>query len=339
MILDINSLKYLQLSNGEIKENIYLNFMLDNNNLPFEIYENGPKININNNDLSNLIILKKEHKYDFKYYPYNNELIINFLDFPSNKIFNKTFYAFDSHNFFINYNIMDTINNNIVSLFFDINGKIKIDGYFSNDIIFDNTLEDYEISTEEKYINIKKNVNFYYLNINIHIYSIYKNNFKIHEINEIITNNQINSKYNLLQNKNILFFIDNEIKEKYFIFESFILLSINSPKNTIKLINYKLLIIKSHNFLISKLFEINGIFISVEEDIFFSIRLVPEKISKNINNNIPTIYSNIINQNKEYIIEYIHETDYKLLFYNKINEVENNLEIYYLNNINSILDD
>ena len=43
VISDINSLKYLQLSIGEIKENIYLNFMLDNNNSPFEIYENGQK--------------------------------------------------------------------------------------------------------------------------------------------------------------------------------------------------------------------------------------------------------------------------------------------------------
>ena len=41
MISDIDSLKNLQLSIPDIKENICLNFMLDNNNIsPFEIYEN-----------------------------------------------------------------------------------------------------------------------------------------------------------------------------------------------------------------------------------------------------------------------------------------------------------
>lgn len=107
MISD-NSLKNLQLSIPDFKENICLNFMLDNNNVSaFEIYENEKKININNNDLSNLIILKKGNKYYFKYNPYNDGLIINFLDCSLNKIFNKTFYAFDSHSFFINYNILD----------------------------------------------------------------------------------------------------------------------------------------------------------------------------------------------------------------------------------------
>ena len=297
------------------------------------------KIDFDEDLLSNIINLKKNNKYKFKYYPDNNELIINFFDFSSNDIFNKTYYSMEMNNLYINYNLLNTKINDNITLFFDINGAIKINGYFSNEIIFDNSLTQIDIETKEKYINIKANKLYNYLNINIFSLTLDRNDFKIYQINEIITINQINSKYNLEKGKNILLIINSEMKSNYSRFNSFTLLSIKNPKNVLKLMNSEGLIIDSNNFLITNILYIKGIFISIKEDDIFEINLIPEKVSKNIEMNVPSFYSNIIRQNKKWKIDYFYQKDYNLLFYQAITNIDNSLQIYQLNNENNILED
>ena len=128
------------------------------------------------------------------------------------------------------------------------------------------------------------------------------------------------------------------MKQKYLIFESFILLLNNNLKNTIKVINSDGIITKINNFYITRLIEIRSIFISVEEEAIFEMKLIPEKISKYIYNDIPTINANIIKQNNKRTIEYIYQTDNTFAFYQTINNNDNNSQIYQLNNTNFNLD-
>ena len=343
-IENISSEKNLYLSIPEIKENINLNIFLINNNCSaFEIYENHEKIKCDD-ELSSSIILQKNKKYYFKYYPFNNnELIINFLSLSSNDFLDKFLYSFDSKNLYINYNIENIDYNNSIGLFYDINGKIKIEGFFSNisivNNISSNLSEKYDISIEEKYFYIQNNYNTSYLNLNLYFYYMNIYDFKIYSLNEKITINKINFKYNLKRNKNVLFVFYSELIRKYLIFNSFILISINNTKNTIKLTDSNNNIISYKNFALTNLVKTKEIFILVEEDDIFEIRLIPEKISKYIKSNNPTIYSNIMRQDNKFEIEYIYQEDYNLLFYNYMNKPNNELQIYQLNNSIFNIDD
>jgi len=341
IIPDIEPTKNIMLSVPDLQENVYISFILYNNtdNTMLEIYENGNKINFIDDESFNLIILKSNNKYEFKYYPYENELIINFISVSYNNIFEKPFYLFDSHNFYINYNLLNKNKNENISIFFDISGKIKIEGYFSGDEKFDNTLSEFILDTKEKYINIENKLNNNFLNIKIYADLMYKYDFKIYELKDIIIISQINYKYNLKKGQNILFIIDYDLKQKYLAFESFILLSINNPKNIFKIIESNGLILKANNFYISKLLEVTGVFISISENDIFEMKMIPEKISKKIFNNIQTIDSNIKKQNNKLNIEYIYQQDYNSLFYQRINDFDNNLQIYQLKNSNFNLED
>ena len=288
----------------EIKEDINMNLMLINNACSaLEIFENEQKI-ICNGELPTIINLKKNYKYKLKYYPYdNNELIINFINIIYNDFFSKNFYALSSSNIYINYDLNNQ--NDIISYFIDAKGKIKIKGYFSNSNLLNSNLERYDINTEKKYFEIKKNNQANYLNLNIYFYYTQSHDFNIIKINEIINITQINSKFNLVKGKNILFNFDYDaIKVKYLKFNSFILLSIYNSKNIIKFVNIDDSIISSNNYLIVSPIDIENIFIYVEENDIFEIRLIPEEISKIISNNDPTIISNIFKQNKIWNIEY-----------------------------------
>lgn len=334
----------IYLSLPEIKENMNLIIFLINNNCSaFEIYENNEKIKCED-ELPSSIILQKNNKYYFKYYPYdNNELIINFLSYSSNNFLNKFLYAFDSKKLYINYNIQNIDYNNNIGLLFDINGKIKIEGFFSNfsnfNRISSNLSEQNDINIEEKYLFIQNNYSSAYLNFNIYFYYMNIYDFKIYSFNEKITIDKIYFKYNLTKNKNILFEFTSELIKKYLKFNSFISISINNTKNTIKLIDINNNIISYKNFVLTNLIKTKEIFILVEEDDIFEIRLIPEKISKYIKSNNPAIYSNIIRQDYKYEIEYIYQEDYNFLFYNSINDPNNESQIYQLNdNIFNIAD-
>ena len=336
-ISDLTASKEIIFSLPDIKENIYVNLMIGNNNYSaLKIYENNIELDLKEYELSNLILLDKNNKYYFKYILKDNELIINFFDYFSNDLFAKSFYLLDDHNLYINYNISNK--NDIYSLFFDINGKIKIVGYYSNNSIFNNEFTKFEININEKYITLNKTRNLKYLNIKIYSYLMESYDFNIYKLNEIITITQLNYKYNLKKDQNILFIFDSEIKDKYSIFNSFIKLSINNIKNTLKIINSDENIIKSKNFFILNLLDIRGIFIVVNEEDIFEISLIPETISKYIYKDIQTGNINIIEQNNELNIEYVYNTNEFSLFYQNINDKDNNLKIYYLNNNNFNLD-
>ena len=326
---DINSEKNIILSIEEIKENINLNIMLNNNNCSvFEIYENNQKIECND-ELPNIIILKKKNNYEFKYYPYNNnELIVNFISPNPNEFLYKTFYSLDSQNFYINYNINNN-EKNISSLFFDIKGKIKIEAYFSNETNFDNDLDEYDIITDKNYFYVNNDYNTNYINIRFNIYYTDSNDFIINEVDEVIEVFELNSKYNISKGKNILFDLSSD-KSKFSQFESYILLILNNPNNYFKLITSDYNIITSNNYLLEMSSNIEGVFILVNEDDIFEIKLIPEKIGKYIDFNLPTTNWNIFTQNKEWVIEYIYPTDSDILFYENNNDINNDMEIYQL---------
>ena len=83
----------------------------------FEIYEDNNKINYEKNNL----ILEKDKEYFFKYYPNQNELIINFIPIYSNKFLEKQLYIINEQNIFINYNIESISNNQSLGLFLEFN--------------------------------------------------------------------------------------------------------------------------------------------------------------------------------------------------------------------------
>ena len=304
----------------------------DNNFSSFEIYENNIKIEYYN-ESSNLIILKKNNIYNFKYFPFNNnQLILNLFSITSNDFFYKSLYGFDSQNIQLNYYIEKIKLNDTIGLFFDIFGRIKIEGLLTNHSNFNNLSSNYDINSNEKFINIRKNINTSYLNIKITIYNINSNEFKIFKFHDIIVVSKINSKYNLSKGKNLLLLFDSELKRKSSSFESLILLSIRNTKNLIKLIDSREEIIISKTFLISYMIKLKYVFLEVKENDILEIQLISEKLSKDINYNIPNFGSNIIRQEKKFIIEYIHPTDYNLLFIEPINNINNNLKIFQLNN-------
>ena len=329
---DINSDKNIIFSIEEIKENINLNIMLINNDCSvFEIYENNHKIECNN-ELPNIIILKKNNKYEFIYYPYGkNELIINFINQNSNEFLNKTFFTLDSQKFYINYNINDNKNEkDNFSLYFEIKGKIELNAYFSNEIEFNNNLDTYNINTEKNFLNIKNELNTKYININLNVYYTYSYDFIITEIDEIIEVIELNVKYNISKGKNILFDFSSE-KSNFVKFNSYILFILYNPNNIIKLRTSNDNIITNNNYLLEILSNVENIFISGNEEDIFEIRLIPETIGKNIDFNLPIINSNIFEQNKEWIIEYIYPMDSDILFYKSINDKNDDMEIYQLN--------
>ena len=330
-IEDIESSKFMTFSIPKIEENTFINIMINNKICSlFEIYENNNKIKCDDN-IDNQILLIKGNRYDFKYYPYNNELAIHFFNDYSNNFLNKFLYTFNSQTLYIIYNLKDKNISDNLTLFIDINGGISIAGYFSNNSIFNNNIEEYPINSQEKFINIKNDKSSYYLNLKINIYWMNIYGLKIYDINEMIVINKINFKFNLVKGKNVFFNIDTEIREKYLKFESLILLSTNNEKNTIKLIESENTIKTSKNFLIINLLNIKGIFIFVEETDELEFRLIPEKISKIIYNNIPTIESNLIQQNNLMTMEYIYSTDYNFIFYEALNNIYNGSQIYILN--------
>ena len=328
---DINAEKNIILSVGEIEENINLNIMLNNNNCSvFEIYENNQKIECND-ELPNIIMLKKNKKYEFKYYPYNNnELIVNFISPNPNEFLYKILYSLDSQNFYINYHINYNNEKNISSLFFDIKGKIKIEAYFSNETIFNNDLDTYDIISDKNYFYVNNDYNTNYINIHLNIYYTDSNDLIINEVDEVIEVSELNTKYNISKGKNILFDLSSD-KSKFSQFESYILLILNNPNNYFKLITSDYNIITSNNYLLEMSSNVESVFIAVNEDDIFEIKLIPEKIGKYVDFNLPTINGNIFTQNKEWVVEYIYPTDSDILFYENNNDINNDMEIYQLN--------
>ena len=321
---NISSRSNIMLSIPPISDYIYVNLLIKNNSCSLlEIYKDNKKVDCNN-ELPDLFILDKNCKYYFRYYPENkNELFINFKNVYLNDFLEKTLYILNNKNLYFNY----IMTNNITALFFDLNGKIKIEGHFSNNEIYDNNSSSYIINTNEKYFMVNKNNKYRFLNIKLYIYYKYLNEFKIYEIHEIINISKINNSYNIKKGKNILFVFDSNIINKYLIFDSFILLSIKNQNNIIKIINYDNYIITSKNILFSSLFNIKGIFIYSNEDDIFEIQLIPEKISKNIDEDISLIENNIFIENKKISFEYIHNDDSRLLFYSSLFD-NNNLKLY-----------
>ena len=88
-------------------------------------------------------------------------------------------------------------------------------------------------------------------------------------------------------------------------------------------------IVSSKNYIITKLFDIKGIFIKTNIDDIFMIKIIPEEVSKYITEESDTDFGNTFIDNKKYSIEFIRNYEESYIFYNSIST---NLKIYQLNN-------
>ena len=334
LIEDFPSEKSLSFKLPKNEEDIYINILMynyDNNNNDknissiFKIYKNNNIINYE----KSLLILEKDNDYSFKYYPSNNELIINFIDIYSNKFLEKLLYTFDGQNFYFNYNI-ELINNNqtYFGLFFDINEDINVKGYLSDYIEFQDNVYNYLINTKDKFFISEKDNQFNYCNLNVYIDLGYTSNFKIYEINDVITINKLNFKYKINKWKNYVFLLDEILVKNYAKFETYTFISINNDNNYLKLILSNGEIITTKNNLFLKLYEIKGIFIKVFEDDIFEMSLIPEEVSKYINENSLTFYDFIFFENKKFSIDFYYNKEKSFMYYNSLS---NNMKIYELN--------
>jgi len=317
----------------KIEEDIYINIIIndfgftENKNISsiFEVYKDKKSINYEKNNL----ILEKDKEYYFKYYPNQYELIINFIPIYSNKFLEKKFYFINEQNISINYNIESINNNQVFGLFFDFNGVINIKGYFSNISENQDNFKDYTLNSNNKYCILTKNNRFKYFKLDINVNSGLTSEFIIYDIKEVIIINKINSIYNINKTKNYILFLDEITQKNYAKFESYILISINNHNNILKLLLSNGNIISSKNYILIKLFDIKGIFIKANEDDIFMIKIIPEEVSKYINEESSTYFGNTFIDDKKYSIEFIHTNEELYAFYNTIST---NLKIYELNN-------
>ena len=313
----------------KIGENIYINIIIndygnsENKNISsiFEIYKEQNKINYTNNYL----ILEKGNEYYFKYFPGQYELIINFTPIYNNKFLEKQFYIINDQKMSINYNIKSKNNNQIFGLFFDFNENINTKGYFSNTTQIQDNFEDYILNTDDKYFILEKNDEFIYFNLEINLNSELVKELKISEIDEVIIINKINYSYEINKIKNYMFLLDKTIQNNFTKFESYILISINNDNNILKLITSNNDIISSKNYLLTKIYDIKGIFIKVNENDIFMIKIIPQEVSKYIIEESGTYFGNSFIEDKKYTIDFINSEVEIYTFYNALS---NNLKIY-----------
>ena len=317
----------------KIENNIYMNIIINNYGIDenktldsiFEVYNNKEKINYKNN----YFLLEKDKKYYFKYYPNQYELIINFIHNNLNQFLEKKFYVINEQNIYINYYIDNKENNSSFGMFFEFNGVINIKGYFSNSAENKDNIDDYNLKSNNKYFILRKNDKFNYLNLKINVNSDIISHLIIYEIKKVITISKMNSIYEIKKTGNYIFLLNEIIHQNHSKFESYILISINNKNNILKLITSNGDIIISKNFVLMKLFDINGIFIKVDEDDIFTIKIIPEEISKYMIEGSSTYFGNTFIDDKKYSIEFIHNEEKIYVYYNYISA---NLKIYELNN-------
>ena len=343
-ISDFPSEKSLNFVLPKLKENIYLNFLINNYGINqnitipsiFEIYKGNKKIKYNNN----YFILEKNNAYYFKYYPGEYELIINFIPIYSNNFLEKQFYIGKQENIYINYNIESVSINKSFGLFFDYNGVADIKGDFSNKIKEEqDSNEDHIIYITTKYFNLLKRDNDYkYFSLNIKVESEKISELKIFDINEVIIIDKIDSIHEIKKGKNYMILFNETLKKNFAKFQSYSIVSINNEKNMIKLISINDDIITSKNYIITQLNTIKGIFVKVKEDDIFTIKLISEEVSKYLNEESSSFFSNFANtfiDDKKYSIDFIHCSGEVYSFYNSNS---NELKIYEINDA-SFFDD
>ena len=317
----------------KMEDNIYIKIIIndygftENKNISsiFEIYKDENKINYENN----ILMLEKDSEYNFKYLPNQYELLINFIPIYSNKFLEKQFYIINEQNISINYNIESKSNNSNFGLFFDFNGVINIKGYFSNAKENRDNFTDYILNMNEKYFISIKNEQLDYLSLNINVNSGSASELIIYDINEVIIINKINSIYEINGTKNFMILLDETIQKNFSKFESYTLISINNKNNILKLLLSNGDIVSSNNFIVSKLYDIKGIFIKANKDDIFMIKIIPEEISRYISDESNTFFGNSFIEDKKYTIEFILNNEESYIFYNSIST---NVKIYELNN-------
>ena len=317
----------------KLEENIYINIIINYYNLIdnktissiFEIYKGKNKINYD----KNYLLLEKDKEYYFKYYPNQYELIINFIPIFSNKFLEKQFIKINEQNISINYNIESKSINTSFGLFFDFNGDINIKGYFSNITENHNNTDDYILNSNNNYFFLTNNNQINYFNLDINVYSEFASELIIYNIEEVIIINKMNSVYEIDKTRNYLLLLDKTVQNNFAKFESYALISLTNNNNILKLVSSNGNIIFSKNYLLTKLYDIKGIFIKTNENDIFMIKIIPEEISKYIIEESGTYFGNTFIDDKKYSIEFIHNNEELYFFYNTIST---NLIIYELKN-------
>ena len=246
-----------------------------------------------------------------------------------NKFLEKQFYIINDQNISINYNIGSKSSNQSFGLLFDFNGFISIKGYFYNISENKNNFDDYVLNNNDKYFICSKNNQFDFFNLDINVYSGIVSQLIIYDIKEVIIINKMNSIFEINRTINYMFLFDEIFQKKWAKFESYIIISINNDNNILKLVSSKGDIISSKNYLLSKLINIKGIFVKANEDDIFMIKMIPQEISKFLNEESNTFFGNTFIDDKKYSIDFIHDDEEIYVYYNSIS---NNLKIFEINN-------
>ena len=89
-------------------------------------------------------------------------------------------------------------------------------------------------------------------------------------------------------------------------------------------------ITSSKNYLLTKLIDIKGIFDKANENGIFIIKIIPEKISKYLNNDINTFFGNTFIDDKKYSIDFLNNNEEEITFFN--NSISSDLKIKEINN-------
>ena len=318
----------------KIQENIYINVIINNydkndkNKISsiFEIYKNKAKIDYD----KNILLLEKNNEFYFKYYPKEYELIINFIDIYLNKCLERIFYILKGNDLYFNYNIKSININSTFGLFFDIDGIINIEGFFSNQTEYQDNIKNYSIKSNNHYFNLLKDNQYNFFNLKINTNIEFVSELKIFEINELIIIYKINIDFTINKGRNYyLFLFDKNMQKDFSIFDSYLLLSICNKNNNLKIVSTNGGITSSKNQLFSILMEIESIFIKVFEDDIFKITLIPEETSKYITDGSNTIFGNTFIEDKNYSIEFIYNKEESFAFFNQIST---NLVLFELNN-------
>ena len=290
--------KFITFKIENPEKNIFMNLIPYKNNCSgLIIYENNELIPCNN-EISNYIYLKSNNKYYIEFYP---DIIyflgINFFDnliVPLDKEINDII-TLNSFVFSFILEIKEYNINNRIPIIIDSKSRFTINGGFLIEDIDRNNINNDQILLSESftqedckyYILNKTNREYNYVLFDIKVYSNEGEKFKIKIIDSIVEINDFQFKYNLTENNNYLFIIEEKFKSKFIYLKSLIFLSYEK-ENKMNTIIYNREEYCKQKYLFLNIKNIEGIYFDKGENGVFIFKFVNQSFSfllKDINYN------------------------------------------------------
>ena len=345
--IKLNKTNYLSFKIENLEKNIFLNlFSYDNNCSGIKIYQNDELIPCEE-QIDNYIQLKSNNEYFIEYYP--DIAFFLGINFFNNKIisFDKKTDYFITSNHFVFYFILGIKNNSLnnkFAIFVDSKSRFTISGGFLKEDIDRNNLNDSSINLNEafeeencRYFILNKiNNDYNYIIFGIKIYSNKGEKFNVKLVDSIVYIKDYYFIYQLSENKNYLFLLDEEFYMKYIKLKSAIFLSYEK-ENKMKTIVYENDECYDKNSLFLKLQNIEGIYFDKGENGIFKFEFINQTFSSLLKEN----YNHISYINSANIYNFFPKTNNYFIYFNVITgnltyDLLNNYENVKVNNNNSI---